>query len=204
MPTGDEIRRAREARGWSQEQLARRVGISQPALQMVENGRTRRSRFLLRIAHVLGLDIAEPGEAPARMPLLGPIDFPVYACAEGGPGELVVDGNPVEFMHRPAPLATVRDAFGVRITGASMEPEFRQGDVALVNPHLPAAPEWPHIFYSEQAGTVRASIKWLRGVTPEQWLVTQHNPPAGMPKDFVLSRKAWQRALRVVGKYANC
>ena len=35
-------------------------------------------------------------------------------------------------MARPAPLAPVRGAFGVYVTGTSMEPEFRQGDIALV------------------------------------------------------------------------
>jgi transcriptional regulator with XRE-family HTH domain len=211
MEPGEKIRQAREALNWSQEQLGKRVGISQPAVKKIEDGSTAHSRFLPRIAALLGLDIAELDtglaqlrSAPERPPrLLGGMDFPVHASAEGGPGEIIVDANPVEYLARPAPLATVRDAYGVIITGSSMEPEFRQGDIALVNPHLPVVPDWAYIFISERGGTARATIKWLRRVTAEKWLVSQHNPPAGMAKDFALPRKEWQRAQRVIGKYAR-
>jgi phage repressor protein C with HTH and peptisase S24 domain len=211
MEPGEKIRQAREALGWSQEQLGKRVGISQPAVKKIEDGSTAHSRFLPRIAALLSLDIAEldAGLAqikatPERAPrLLGGMDFPVHASAEGGPGEIIVDANPVEYIARPSPLATVRDAYGVSITGTSMEPEFRQGDIALVNPHLAVVPDWAYIFISERAGTTRATIKWLRRITAEKWLVSQHNPPPGMAKDFTLSRKEWQRAQRVIGKYAR-
>jgi hypothetical protein len=33
--------------------------------------------------------------------------------------------------------------------------------------------------------------------------VSQHNPPPGTSKDFTLSRKEWQKAQRVIGKYAR-
>ena len=36
METGEKIRVGREARGWSQADLAKRVGISQPAINKIE------------------------------------------------------------------------------------------------------------------------------------------------------------------------
>jgi transcriptional regulator with XRE-family HTH domain len=211
MEPWEKIRQAREAKGWSQDYLGKQVGISQPAVKKIEDGSTAHSKFLPRIAALLGLDIAELDEGLARITtsadraprLLGGIDFPVHASAQGGPGELIVDANPIEYMARPAPLATVRGAYGVYVTGSSMEPEFRQGDIALVNPHLPVVGVGAYIFIAEQPGASRATIKWLRRLTADKWFVSQHNPPPGTSKDFTLSRKEWQKAQRVIGKYAR-
>src|SRR4029077_18469042 len=160
------------------------------AREKSENRATAHSKVLPRIAALLGLDIAELDEGLARITtsadraprLLGGIDFPVHASAQGGPGELIVDANPIEYMARPAPLAHVRGAYGVYVTGTSMEPEFRQGDIALVNPHLPIVSEEAYIFYAEQPGSTRATIKWLRRATSDKWLVSQHNPAPGTTK----------------------
>jgi transcriptional regulator with XRE-family HTH domain len=211
MEPFEKIRQAREAKGWSQDFLAKQVGISQPAIKKIEDGSTAHSKFLPRIAALLGLDIAELDEglarittSPERAPrLLGGVDFPVHTSAQGGPGEIVLDANPIEYMARPGPLAHVRGAYGVYVTGTSMEPEFRQGDIALVNPHLPIVNDEAYVFYAEQPGSARATIKWLRRQTPDKWLVTQHNPPPGTAKDFTLNRKDWQWAHRVIGKYAR-
>jgi transcriptional regulator with XRE-family HTH domain len=187
MEPWEKIRQAREAKGWSQDFLAKQVGISQPAIKKIEDGSTAHSKFLPRIAALLGLDITELDEGLARLTttperaprLLGGVDFPVHASAQGGPGEIIVDANPMEYMARPAPLAHVRGAYGVYVTGTSMEPEFRQGDIALVNPHLPVVSEEAYIFYGEQPGSTRATIKWLRRATSDKWLVSQHNPAPG-------------------------
>jgi phage repressor protein C with HTH and peptisase S24 domain len=215
MEPGEIIRRAREARGWSQAQLANRVGISQPAIKKIEAGDIRHSKFLPKIAQVLGLSLGEldptltqvtlppAQEAAAGRGLLGERDFPVHASAEGGPGQIIVSHDAVDFMERPAPLIHVRDSYGLLITGTSMEPEYRQGDTALVNPHLPIVTGEVYIFYAEKAGEARATIKYLRRQTADKWLVSQHNPPDGMAKDFALVRKEWQWAHRVIGKYSR-
>jgi phage repressor protein C with HTH and peptisase S24 domain len=109
----------------------------------------------------------------------------------------------VDFMARPAPLIHVRDSYGLLITGTSMEPEYRQGDTALVNPHLPVIQGEVYIFYAEKAGEARATIKYLRRVSADKWLLSQHNPPDGMAKDFTLARREWQWAHRVIGKYSR-
>ena len=214
MEPGEIIRRRREALGWSQAQLGNRVGISQPAIKKIEAGDSRHSKFLPKIAQVLSIPLAEldlslAGDAPAvadAMPsarILGERNFPVHASAEGGPGQIIVSAEPVDFMARPAPLIHVRDSYGLLITGTSMEPEYRQGDTALVNPHLPVIPGEVYIFYAEKAGEARATIKHLRRAAAEKWLVSQWNPPAGQDRDFALSRKDWQWAHRVIGKYSR-
>lgn len=217
MNAGDSIRSAREAKGWSQAQLANRVGISQPAIKKIEAGQTDHSKFLPKIAKLLDLDLADldpslkggveaeitEREVLADAQIMGPVDFPIHVSAEGGPGEVIVSTDPIDYMARPAPLIYVRKAYGVIVTGSSMEPEYRQGDIALVNPHTPYESDAVHIFYAKQAGTDRATIKHLRRATADQWLVTQWNPPAGMPHDFALSRDEWRLAHRVIGKYSK-
>lgn len=214
---GDHIREAREARGWSQADLARQVGISQPAIKKIEASDTLHSKFLPRIAQLLDLDLAvldrslSGGLALPGLPTAAPFgdaapraarDFPVYASVEGGPGEIIVS-DAIDFVLRPGPLAHVRGAYGLLVVGTSMEPEYRPGDTALVNPRLPVIGGEVYIFYSEREGEARATIKHLRRATADKWQVTQHNPPPGSPRDFALLRKEWQWAHRVQGKYSR-
>ena len=215
MEPGEIIRREREKRGWSQALLGNRVGISQPAIKKIEAGDSRHSKFLPKIAQVLGLSLVDldPSLDGVSIPpvadvvsssrILGERDFPVHASAEGGPGQIIISPDAVDFMARPAPLIHVRDSYGLLITGTSMEPEYRQGDTALVNPHLPVIPGEVYIFFAEKEGEARATIKFLRRATADKWLVSQHNPSDGNSKDFALSRREWQWAHRVIGKYSR-
>lgn len=47
---------AREAKGWSQAELARRLGITQPAVSNIENGSASSSRYVMAISEELGID----------------------------------------------------------------------------------------------------------------------------------------------------
>lgn len=211
MEPGEIIRRERERREWSQADLGNRVGISQPAIKKIEDGETLHSKFLPKIAQVLGLDLAaidlslsaQPEPATGFVPEVKIIapgrDFPVYSAAEGGPGEILRSTDPVDWQPRPAPVAQVRGAYGLYVVGSSMTPEYRPGDIAIINPNLPQVGDEVYVFYAELDGEARASIKHLRRATTDNWLVSQHNPA----KDFSMSRKEWQWAHRVVGKYSR-
>ena len=209
---GQKIKAAREAKKWSQADLGREVGISQPAIKKIEAGDTQHSRYLAQIALKVGLDPAEvdpdlrgvksngEGQLSERDLFADRrLDFPIHTAAEGGPGEIIVGSDPVDWQPRPQRLTNVRDAYGLYIVGESMVPEYRPGDIALVNPTLPHIGGEVHIFYAEREGEARATIKHLRRAASDKWLVSQHN----RPKDFELSRKEWQWAHRVVGKYSR-
>jgi phage repressor protein C with HTH and peptisase S24 domain len=205
---GEKIKTAREARGWSQADLGRRVGISQPAIKKIEGGQTKNSKYLPRIAGELALLLTDLDPGLSRDPR-APIpkeqlqepgrDFPIHAAAEGGAGMVIVASEPVDWVPRPTPLARVPRSYGLLITGISMLPEYRPGDTALVNPNLPTIGGEVYIFYAEREGEARATIKELRRATATEWHVTQHNPK----KDFTLSRREWQWAHRVIGKYSR-
>jgi transcriptional regulator with XRE-family HTH domain len=62
---GGKIREIRVARGFTQEQVADRLGMTVRAYQSVENGRNLTIRSLARIANVLGVPPADLFTAPA-------------------------------------------------------------------------------------------------------------------------------------------
>ncbi|MBV5269014.1 MAG: S24 family peptidase, partial [Afipia sp.] len=98
-------------------------------------------------------------------------------------------------------VAHVKNAYGLFVVGESMAPEFDPGDIALVNPILPAMAGKPCIFYAEKDGEARATIKRYQRATADKWHVYQHNPPRGGTHEFTLSRKEWSICHRVLGKY---
>ncbi|HUZ66721.1 MAG TPA: hypothetical protein VMU56_03560, partial [Beijerinckiaceae bacterium] len=55
----------------------------------------------------------------------------VFAAAEGGPGEMVVDTDPIEVVPRPWFVKNVRDAYAVLIVGESMSPAYEPGHMAI-------------------------------------------------------------------------
>ena len=83
----------RTARGWSQQELANRVGVRQNTIAAIETGATTRTKYLADIARALGVTVDEldppGGTAVADLPppvFTGARNFPVYSSAEGGPG----------------------------------------------------------------------------------------------------------------------
>lgn len=211
MQPGQIIREAREKKGLSQKGLGDLVGITQPAVKKIEDGETSKTKFLPKIAQVLELDLAvldaslnsQIIDEPPPLQVTGRPTFRIFASAEGGPGEIIRSAEPVDFVPRPTHLLHVQDAYGLLITGSSMEPEYNAGEMAIVEPSMPLISNEVYIFYAERHGEARATIKKLRRATAENWLVTQHNPPEGKAKDFSLPRREWAIAHRVTGKFTR-
>lgn len=136
---------------------------------------------------------------PSTAALFGGADLPVFGTASGGQGgALVMSGEAVDYVVRPAPLLRVKDGYGMIVTGDSMSPQHENGSTALVNPHLPPRNGDTCVFRSHQDdGTVLAMIKKIRRFTDETWFVTQFNPK----KDYQLKRSEWQICHVTVGNY---
>lgn len=207
---GESVRNARELKGWSQERLgAETGGVGQSTIQRIEAGDFKRMPSdLPAICAALGLPLPDGGArqiSPAVSPrlLTGGRDFPVYASAEGGPGEVIRSADPMEWAPRPDPVMHVKSSYGMLISGESMMPEYRPGDTAIVNPLLPIVGGEVYIFYREIDGEARATIKELRRATSDTWHVRQHNPPEGRKAEFTLPRREWSICHRVIGKYSR-
>jgi transcriptional regulator with XRE-family HTH domain len=100
---GLELKQARERRGWSQQQAARRLGVSQPYLSLLESDRRSLTpRLAQRCARVLAL-------SPAALPLpatlastenaalakyLAQFGYPAFAYLRAGPPQR----NPAEVL----------------------------------------------------------------------------------------------------------
>lgn len=221
---GNRIARARKALGMSQAALARAAGVSQPVIFELERGLQRTTKMLPQIARALGLapgDLdpayGEPSGAPLlpipttdvierlrTEPVFGARDLPVYAAVEGGPGEMVVSTDPIEWVPRPWYLKEVKEGYAVLVTGESMVPAYEPGDYVVVNPKLPAIPGKDAIFTMDRDdGEFRATIKRMIGRTDKVWKVRQFNPPTSGKAEFELPRDQWTKAVRVVGKFSG-
>ena len=215
MAIGEKVRALREGKKWSQADLAKAVGVSQPTIDKIERNLSLRSRFLPEIASVLGvalrdIDDRAPVDPPAAPPAQeGPKplprffspdrNMPVYSAAEGGDGFIIVSRDAIEYVERPHILESVSDAYAILVTGESMVPAFEPEDKAWVNPRLPPARNKDCVFYEiDEYNDSKATIKRLVSWTDSHWLVQQYNPP----KKFKLPRPQWNRCHRVVGKFS--
>ena len=184
--------------------IARRLGLSVDELTDVGEAIRNRSDRLHEALRDQDDGQRQPAPMQYRPPpqFLGDNDLPVFAAVEGGPGEMVVSTDPIDVVPRPWFLRAVKDGYAVVITGESMIPAFEPGDMAIVNPRLPAIKGKHAIFISgEEHGEFRATIKKMTGATADSWHAEQYNPPRGEKRELLLPKRTWTKALRVVGKY---
>lgn len=222
---GSRIRHAREAKGMTQDDVASSFGIRRVSVTQWEAGTTKPAIGKLgELAELLGTTTAwllegqgpapNSGEGTARRAVLQPFrpqvvpgselvgarDFPIYAAAEGGNGHLIVTFDPIEVVKRPAILEGVKGAYGLLVSGDSMEPAYDHGDMALVHPGLGPGRLVDVVLYDHPPnGDAEAIIKRLVGWTEREWHLRQFNPA----KDFPAFRADWPTCHRVVGKYAR-
>jgi transcriptional regulator with XRE-family HTH domain len=64
VPSGDEIREARDLLGWTQAYLASRLNVSMETISNWERGATSAKRHAGRLRAVLGMDRPEPQPQP--------------------------------------------------------------------------------------------------------------------------------------------
>ena len=156
MSLGTRLLQAREAAGLSQKQLAQAVGIRQPSINAIENGKSRGTRHLVAIARALDVDpdwlqtgrphgtpvarhasaaasiIEIEGDTYARLPLYD-------IRAQAGRGSLAYDGDPIGWRVfdlnwvKTVSRAPIDQLKVVEVSGDSMEPTLYKGDHVLVD-----------------------------------------------------------------------
>jgi phage repressor protein C with HTH and peptisase S24 domain len=207
------VREWREARGWSQAQLARLIGASQPQVDRLEKGDRRLTeQWLRRLSEALGVSIAELLDTPALTPggevemngkipspLVGDRDLPVFGATEGGRfGAMSVSDGPIQVVRRPEPLLRVAGGFGLYVAGESMEPAYRQGDIVLLHPSMPPRRGDDVVLVRvDEHNDRHALVKQLVDWSEDTWTVRQYNPA----ETFTLQRQDWSQVHVVVGRY---
>jgi phage repressor protein C with HTH and peptisase S24 domain len=216
---GDRIRLARRAAGLKQHELAKHFDVARVSVTQWEAGKTRPDPDKLpALAVVLKVSlpwlmegVGDPPKARAQEPdtftpqiipgaeLVGDRDFPIYAATAGGDGHMIVTTDVIERVRRPANLEGVTGAYGILITGNSMAPAYRHGDMALIHPGLQPLNDEVHVFYDHdpKTGEGESMIKNLLSYTADKWRLEQFNPE----RKFSVDRVDWPICHRVVGKY---
>lgn len=194
------VRRERERLGWSQSELARRVGVSPQSIQQLESGNVVRPRYIHALSRVFGVDLLvytpnghilssvhTNGDAQADVDVTaaqpsgaGRRDLPVYASAALSTDYMVMQVTPTEWVERPEPLIGVKDAFAVYVVTNAMEPRLQHGDMALIHPTKPARPGDSVLVVLTRAGENgtgnQATIKELVRRAHDTLVVRQLNP----------------------------
>lgn len=228
MEAGKLIRAERLNRGWSQAELGKRVGISQPAVKKIEDASTNKSKHLPRIAQELGIPLAKLDPSLSRShnhangsgtgtevvgnptlqiipneQLMGKLDLPVFSIVQGGRGALVLSNEPYTTIARPHNLLGIKDAYGVLVKGNSMALEFNEGDIAYIDPHRHPREGDPCVFQCHSDhGEVQAILKYLArspDASDVLWYVKQTKPA----KRFTLKKSDWQICHVAVGKQSG-
>lgn len=125
--------------------------------------------------------------------------MPVYAAAMGGDGHILVSFDQIDEIKRPAELENVKGGYGLLMKGSSMEPAIHEGDMALVNPHLPPMRGANVILYHTppDGGDSEAIVKQLLSWNDREWTLKQWNPLL----EFKEFRAEWPVCHRMVGIY---
>jgi phage repressor protein C with HTH and peptisase S24 domain len=222
---GNRLKELREARRWTHDEAATKMGISRSGYIKLERGERRLAdQHIQAAARAFGIapaQIIQDGElqVSAPLPALPPrtrgqpvtsviperdlVAFdrkmPVYSGAQGGTGKLIISYEAIDHVKMPAFLENVSGAYGLLIDGSSMVPAFHPGDTALVNPHLkPQRGRNVILYHTPPHGDdAEAIVKQLNGWNDREWDLEQFNPPL----QFKEHRAEWPICHRIVGKY---
>ena len=163
---GQRIRARREELGLTQEQVAEQVGIKQQSYQAIESGSVKKPRHLYEISVTLKCDMAwllsgkekdvinvEKIEIHAhQVPLISYVQAGVWTESYE-----LRDSTGFEYIMTSLELSN--KAFALKIKGDSMEPEFKEGDVVIIDP---AIKPFPGEFVVAVNGDEEATFKKYR------------------------------------------
>lgn len=128
----------------------------------------------------------------------GAPDFPIYASAEGGNGEMILSFDPIEYVNRPLFLENVPGAYGFYCVGHSMAPRYDQGDLLLVRPGRPVTQgDDVLVILVGEGNDHHALVKQFDKWKGDLLCLKQLNPK----KTVTIQRKAVHSVNLVVGRY---
>lgn len=151
VPPGEIIRAAREKLGLGVTEFAERVGVDRQTVYDWQNNKSAPNRRRApKVARVLGIplsalsgDTTHANVAPLSKTAQGKRNVPLVEWVDAGLGAEVVSqqalASATEFVEV---VSTVSDAaFALRVKGDSMEPDFHEGDVIVVDPARQPQPD---------------------------------------------------------------
>ncbi|WP_353614804.1 S24 family peptidase [Mangrovibacter phragmitis] len=144
MSLAERVKQKRIELGLTQEQAAEKAGIRQQSWASIEDGKTKKPRNIVGISKALSCDptwlmnggtFMPVGDVNTRkVPLISYVQ--AGALAEKAPIN-AFDGN-FEYIMTDVEMSDY--TFALRIEGDSMEPDFKAGDIIIVDPELEPMP----------------------------------------------------------------
>jgi phage repressor protein C with HTH and peptisase S24 domain len=194
MPKQNRIASLRQARGWSQEELAKLVGTTNQQIGRLESGARRLTvEWMNRISRALGVVPADLLASTARrmIPLVGYVGAgaEVFAIDDHAKGAGL---DEVECPWSELGPSTV----AVRVRGESMVPAYYDGDLIF---YESTNADFMHLLGKECVVALadgRMFVKQLRRTATGQWYLHSHNaePILGINIEWASKVRLIQRA----------
>ncbi len=202
LNTPNKILAFRQARGWTQQELAARCKTTQPQIDRLEKGLRKLTVEWLQVIGIAlevepaallpaqGSNQAQPQQLKRNVAsrnqsglefmdrghatFTGPRDLPILGYVKaGGRGFFIGNGDRQGVTVRPEPLRDVKDAYAVRVHDDSMSPALEPGYLLYVDPTRPIKPGDNVVI---QLNDGQAFIKRLVRRTEKAMICKQYNP----------------------------
>jgi phage repressor protein C with HTH and peptisase S24 domain len=180
------VRRYREKEDISQEELAKRLGISRNYVSMIEGGREPSDQVVshFNLLETSPLVRDTPGEYRAGKTRKVQVLSWARAGHLGSYEELPEDWRDSITTDCPDPKS-----FALKIEGDSMEPFYKEGDVVVVMPSFKPYPD-SLVVAKLKNGDVSFKIMSLLDASGEHLRLSSHNPSYG-PRDVSVDDLEW-------------
>ncbi|MEQ5075990.1 S24 family peptidase [Providencia alcalifaciens] len=198
MSLASRVRARRDALGLTQTEAAEKAGIRQQSWAAIEDGQTQKPRNIISIANALECDAGwlMTGDNIQPVHEVNTRKIPLISYVQAGNlAESVpisdCDGS-FEYVLTDQDLSN--QAFALRIEGDSMEPDFKTGDIVIIDPEVEPI---PGEFVVAANGDQEATFKKYR---PTHIMMdgTQHYELVPLNNDYpVLDSEKIQ--LRIIG-----
>lgn len=141
---GERLRKAREATGLTQSELARRISVSTQAVSQAEGGKNLPSwPYMVELSNLSGVDLrwiitgASPSEESAVRAAGGGYDVPIINIE--GVRDLDAATRESTRMHR-ANFPNGERSFALTVNDRSNEPDLKIGDICIFDPEARKEP----------------------------------------------------------------
>ena len=144
MSLADRVKQKRIELGLTQEQAAEKAGIRQQSWASIEDGKTKKPRNIVGISKALKCDPTWLINGGPFMPLsdVNSRKVPLISYVQAG---ALAEKHPIDafdgsFEYIMTDTDMSEFTFALRIEGDSMEPDFKEGDIIIVDPELEPIP----------------------------------------------------------------
>lgn len=180
---GKNIKRIRQSKKITQKQLSELTGFSQNGISNHENGNRNIDEIdIMMYAKALGVRPQDLFESePSKQEVIKAVSIPVVSQISAGE-PLYSEENILEYSYAPADLLKKNiDYFYLKVTGDSMNKEFNEGDLLLIEKDAPIE--------NGQIGIVQfngyeATVKRVRYDEDKVYLMPESTNPDHLPQVY--------------------